>query len=286
MQNLYNNKEGNRAYKLEDGELNKDLEAEAHKVYEEGENVASKQEVIDALKKYLSGKKITIKTESGEEEVSVFDRLAFKANDFIYRYTKSNVIDGLDGKDIVQIVVEKIVTLKRKWYKDKVATIGDLIFLCILSEVRNRAKKFNTRKDDPLYKEPEAGVEEKKKRKEKPKIIPLYGTDKDGNRKENCIPDEEKSKRLSKDDFYYEAEKGIEELIEEVEEKLEKKADKDKGLSFYVFQERLEGNHSHIETAKKYGVEVREIANAYKVVKREVINITDNKNKGGHEQKN
>ena len=266
MQDFYNNQEGKRACKLEDGDLFSDFEAEAHKIDEEGRNFASKQEVIDAIKE-LAAQKPNLGISLGKF-----------AHDYIFRKTGKFEIDGNYGDDIVQIVFEKILKQIRKWYKDKVKTIEALIYMAIISEVRNRVKTNNKPNENKLSVEEEtADSKKQKKKKTKPKIISLYNADSEGNIIENNIVDFEKAKDFSEDDFYNDAQKGFEELIEEVEEKLEKKADKDDGLSYYVFLERLEGNHSNKNITEKYGVKKNKIVNAYKIVKRVIKDIIKDK---------
>ena len=44
--------------------------------------------------------------------------------------------------------------------------------------------------------------------------------------------------------------------------------------AFFVFQEMLDGNKSNIDVASKLGIEVKDVENARKRIKRKALNIT------------
>jgi hypothetical protein len=262
MGSFYYSNDENQAQKLENEEFNLDFNSNDFDAEKDEENIASKKEVLTALNELFARKP------------NICANLANYAKYHIEKFTGNMQIDGTYADDIVEIVFEKILLCIRKWYKDRVKTIDDLIYLAILSEIRNLVKKSkkNNHLQDNLN-----DKENKNRRKSNPKpiVIPLYGTDRNGKLKENSIADEENVKPFSEDDIYADDVTGFEEYIAMIEKELEAIGDKDNGiLSYFVFQERLKGNRSNIKTAKDLGVEVNEVENAVKLLKRTVLNKT------------
>lgn len=225
-----------------------------------GEEFASREEVLNAIEEaYKRTKNLQVKLLNFARK-KIIEEMGKKAD------------ERLTTEDIVSEAIYRISIGKRKWYKNRVEKIENLILMVIVSLIRIESAK-RPDEDNPLYNEIEAGIESVKK-KPKPRIIPLY---KEFDKKEvssNSVAETESTKNNNKDsydsEFDFES-KGLEDYIEEVEDAL----DNDE-IAFYVFQARLNGMRSNIDIANDLGVDVKEVENALKRLRRILLKITKN----------
>lgn len=225
-----------------------------------GEEFASREEVLNAIEEaYKRTKNLQVKLLNFARK-KIIEEMGKKAD------------ERLTAEDIVSEAIYRISIGKRKWYKNRVEKIENLILMVIVSLIRIESAK-RPDEDNPLYNEIEAGIESVKK-KPKPRIIPLY---KEFDKKEvssNSVAETESTKNNNKDsydsEFDFES-KGLEDYIEEVEDAL----DNDE-IAFYVFQARLNGMRSNIDIANDLGVDVKEVENALKRLRRILSKITKN----------
>lgn len=96
---------------------------------DEPSEFASKQDVINALDKAFS------------EDKELHIKLLYFTNSKIWYYFFSGTFRGKDANDVLQDVIEKIITGKRSWNKKKIPNIVEFILMVIVSHVRNEWKK-------------------------------------------------------------------------------------------------------------------------------------------------
>ena len=256
------------------GEISKNLKPQEESDDSEGEvfpdrpgcEFASQEEVCEAIEQaYKKNRNLQVK-------------LIMYAQRKIKEIIGSKHDGRLQPDDIVEEAIYRILNGKRKWYKEKISTIERLIFLVIVSLIRIEAEQIPNLQDN-LYNPVETGKDDKEKKIKKPRIIPLYYSKKsdwDKNDNSNTAADIEKYKNADKSqfedelDFEAEEEKGtIEKLMDEYEDKDE--------IAYFVLDEMLNGNKSHKDIANKYGIEVREVVNAYKRIQRRVFKNNNTK---------
>lgn len=219
------------------------------------------------------------------EEVCNAIREAYKRNQNfqvkLIKYTERKIREIIGGKydgrlqpdDVVEEAMYRILEGKRKWYKDKVGTIEKLIFMVIISLIRIEAEQIPDI-HDKLYNPMETGAAEKEKKIRKPRIIPLYYTPKNESEEKdqgNTIAEIEKYKNADKSEYENDFDfQRLDEaaMISKFEEELEEDENE-----FFVFQEMIEGNKSNIDIAKKLGIEVKEVENARKRIKRKALKL-------------
>lgn len=238
-----------------------DSEGEAFP-HSEGASYATQEEVISAIEKaYRSNKNFQIK---------------------LVKYTQrkiKEIIGGKDNKrltpeDIVEEAVTRILDMKRKWYKDKVEKIEHLVLMVIVSLIRIEACKIPDI-DNQLYDPREAGEPEniKSHKSTKRKIIPLYYSKEENAGNDNTVADTEHYRSMGKseieDSFNFEN-IDEEELIINLIKEFENEEDI---YQYFVFEEMLQGNKSNIDIANKLGIEVKQVENTKKKIKRKVFNL-------------
>lgn len=220
------------------------------------------------------------------EEVNEAVEAAYKKNNNfqikLTKYAARKIVAIMGGKndkrqmsdDIVEDAVFRILNLNRKWYKKKVEKIENLILMVIVSLIRIEAEKImdieNQLYDERMEPVPKtAGAKNKNKRR----IIPLHLKSKDGKEIDNTVIDNENLKRNSKDK--YEDDFNFENFDEEEEiKKLEDELETDPIL-YFVFQAMLDRKKSNIDIAADLGIEVKDVENARKRIKRKVLAILD-----------
>jgi hypothetical protein len=69
-------------------------------------------------------------------------RLVYYALKNIRLYFASDSMNGLSAQDVIQIVIEKIITGARKWNKSLIPDIKALLFLSIKSFIRNEKRRI------------------------------------------------------------------------------------------------------------------------------------------------
>ena len=197
------------------------------------------------------------------------------------KYTDRKIIEIMGGKndgrlrpdDVVEEAVLRILNLNRKWYKSRVPKIENLILMVIVSLIRIEAEKIMDIENRLYDKREETKVKTSvNKKHNKRRIISLNYKDKDGKESDTTIIDNEYYKQNNKDK--YEDDFDFEQLDEnELICSLEKELEEDEA-AFFVFQEILDGNKSNIDIAAKLGIEVKEVENARKRIKRKAIKLT------------
>lgn len=228
--------------------------------HSEGESFADSEEVIKAIESaYKKDKNLQIK---------------------LIKYADRKLIEIMGGKndgrlrpdDVVEEAVFRILNLNRKWYINRVSKIENLILMVIVSLIRIEAEKIMDI-ENQLFDEREQTLHNtgNPKKKNKRRIIPLYFKDKDGRQSDNTIIDNEDYKRNDKN--RYEDDFNFEMLCEDdLISKLEVELEEDES-AFFVFQEILDGNKSNIDIAIKLGIEVKEVENARKRIKRKALKL-------------
>lgn len=220
------------------------------------------------------------------EEVNEAVEAAYKKNkNFqikLIKYAARKIVAIMGGKndkrlmpdDVVEDAVFRILNLDRKWYKKKVEKIENLILMVIVSLIRSEANKImdieNQLYDERMGTAPKiAGTKNQNKRR----IIPLHLKNKDGKEIDNTVIDNENFKRNSKDK--YEDDFNFENIDEEEEiKRLETELETDEVL-YYVFQAMMDRKKSNIGIAADLGIEVKDVENARKRIKRKVLAILD-----------
>lgn len=225
------------------------------------DKVASQYEIIDALEEAYKKDKNLYITFIKYTRKKIF-KIMGKANS-----------SSLNAEDIVQEAIARIIDKKRKWYRDKVEKIEHLILMVIVSLIRIERDKIPGNNGDQLYNPNEAGnTISKKFGTNNPKIIPLHFIDDDNPNSDITIADIENYKINDKerieDEFDFEK---IE--VEETIIKLGKKLEEEDEIGYFVFEELLKDNKSDIKIAKELGIEINEVRNAKKRIKRKVINL-------------
>jgi hypothetical protein len=228
--------------------------------------VATEEEVFDALDKAYKDKKLQIKL------------LGF-INSFIITKAGRPVIDNKNAEEFLTQAIDKVITLKRRWKKNRIPNIVNLIILAAISDIRHTLRAKNSGGitggvnsliyDDLLPEKQQKGEEEAKRQRnrKKPVIIPLTAKDKEGQELPDSIADIEKARSYEENYF------GLENLngdFEEIIAKIETELDDDEN-AFFVFQERIDGVKSNKEIAAKLGICVRDVENALKRIKRVIL---------------
>lgn len=221
-----------------------------------GIEAANPQEVLEALEKAFEDKNLAVKLENITKAKirSILGKASLK------RFTP---------KEIISEAINSIIEGDRKWYKSKVPDIVEFIYMVVASKIRNEAAA-NINFDDPLYNEIEAGTEPKKRRF-KPKFGPLEYKTESSRLNTNSVADVETAKHNY--NIYTDDADAIkfDDYIERVEMRLN-----DDEIAFFVFMERLNGVKAPAEIASKIGVDVQEVYNALKRVKRVLLEVTSN----------
>ena len=154
-------------------------------------------------------------------------------------YFHSNTFRNNDANDVVQTVIKSILSQRRKWYKDKMPDFSKFVRLSILSHIRNE-------------------------RKRKDKLEEIDILDEEGNSNVDNIAEILKAyAREDLADRYFK--KDIEKIYEECSRVLE-----DDIYASFVFDELCEGVGSNIEIAERLKIEVSEVENAKKRIRRKL----------------
>ena len=94
------------------------------------ESIATQNDVISELCRVLAYEK------------QLRYRLVYYALKNIRLYFSSDSMNSLNAQDVVQIVIEKIITGARKWNKSLIPDIKALLFLSIKSFIRNERRRI------------------------------------------------------------------------------------------------------------------------------------------------
>lgn len=203
----------------------------------------------------------------------LIDSLTYYALKKIKEYAAKKSLAGMEPRELVQITIEKVLYCDRRWYMDKVKNIKSLLYLGLLSEIRNESRKLQSETNsfydihsetNPKNIKAHQKKERKQTRKVKPKIINLSRFDEYGGALENTIADIHVAKEHTRIDL--ELEKSAEEIgefFDELGTEFEEKNDVIAGLVLIARRE----TDSNIAIAKELGIEVNEVESALKRIK-------------------
>ncbi len=195
---------------------------------------ASKEEVIEALENAYKDNR-NFQTDLLDYTLKTIRYYFFC--DQIYEQT---------ADDVLQIVIEKILNCKRKWYKQRIPDFLNFIMMVIYSYVRNERKK-----------------------KDEFRTVDIY--DNEGNLIEFDIIDliRESSREDLADNIFKE---GLEESIEKLQKYLEKDIN-----AYFVLDELLNGVKENCEIAKNLCIDEHEVETARRRIKEKIKKMFKNK---------
>ncbi len=201
---------------------------------DENAEYASKDEIIAALQY------------SYDTVPNFHKRLLYFALSKIHLYFGEDSFKGFTAEDAVQNVLESIITMRRKWYKNTIPDFQKFIRLALLSSIRNERNKKERWEESALF--DEAGEFGKETLRE--------------------ILKEFSRQDLAENHFR----ENFEELISRCMDEL-----KDDVYASFVFEQRIEGCTSNIEIAKTLGIEVRDVECALKRIKNTLFTLSNKK---------
>ena len=208
-----------------DEELTETLEKIAQK------ELANKEEVIAEIEACF------------QREMNLTQRLSFTALGFIRHYFFRDTIGNYTSDDVVNNVMEKIISCKRRWDKERFPYILDFIRISMLSYVRNERKRKAKFELVDLCNE-EGELEEWK---HQDYLTVCFNNDLNEN-----LLDSFKYQKLY-DQLWFELRKDV--------------------YATFVLEKRIDGMKSNIEIARNLGIEIREVENALKRIKRKYSEI-------------
>lgn len=167
--------------------------------------------------------------------------------------TRKKVTEN-DAKDVITLVVKKLLLQKRKWYKAKTPNIVNVMLMAIVSEIRNeRKKKKPVFKKTSFYNKNGDLVEEKKE-----EIIRAY---------------------LREDLFNGTITEQVEFWISTLLQTFEKKDDT---VAYCVLEELLDIDRTEIKKPEEYiagklGLSVSDVKNAVRRIRRKIRSLIEDK---------
>lgn len=178
-----------------------------------------------------------------KREKNLTKRLSYVALKFIHQYFFRDTIGDKTSSDVVQIVIEKIIKCDRKWDKQRFPDILDFIRICMLSYVRNEKKR---RDDFELVDmcDEKGNLEEW--------IHKDYITVCIKNDLNNGLLDSEQYQKLYDQLWFI--------LKEDV-------------YATFVLEKRLEGIKSNIIIANDLGIDVKDVENSLKRIRRKYFEV-------------
>ena len=189
--------------------------------------IATKEEVTEAI-------------ETAYRKIPNFHkRLLFFTLKWVQTYFHSDMIRDLTVEDVVQTVLTKILSLDRKWKKNRFPEIADFIRLAIISFIRNEQKRKEVIDFDDVYDESPAS------------------------REKNF---EDLVKQIFTEDI---ADSYLREPFEELFVKCEDLL-KDDVYASFVFEERMNGIKSNIKIAENLQIEVKDVEKALQRIRRKL----------------
>lgn len=190
-----------------------------------------------------TGEEVIAALEAAYKQIPHFhQRLLFYTLKWVRIYFHSSMIRELTVEDVVQTVLTKILTVQRKWNKNYFPEIADFVRFAILSFIRNEQKRVEVVEFEDVYDESEES------------------------RKKNF---EDVVKQIFSEDI---ADNFLRETFEECYLKCEDRL-KDDVYASFVFEERVKGEKSNIKIAENLKIEIEEVENAIKRIKRKLWDI-------------
>ena len=215
----------------------------------EDEHIPNNEELTETLEnaapRELAGKEEVIAEIEAcfKRETNLTQRLSYTALGFIRHYFFRDTIGDYTSDDVVNNVLEKIISGKRRWDKERFPDVLDFIRISMLSYVRNERKRKAKFELVDLCN----GDGELEEWKHKDYLAVCF----DNDLNEDLL-DHVKFWKLSEQLFFT--------LSEDV-------------YATFVLEKRLEGFRSNIAIANNLGIEVKEVENALKRVKRKYNEI-------------
>lgn len=163
-------------------------------------------------------------------------------------YFNANSFRGNDAKDVVQTVIKRILTLRRKWYKNKIPDFHKFVRFAILSYIRNERKKKDRLIEVELYDEEDNLTSETIN-----EIIKEFAR-------------EDVTEKYFRDDLEILIQKCMDELKDDV-------------YAAFVLEERLNREKSNIKIAANLGIEVCEVENARKRIRNKFQGLLKDNNR-------
>ncbi|MCB9211148.1 MAG: hypothetical protein H6609_17410 [Ignavibacteriales bacterium] len=211
-----------------------------------------------------TAKKLEIKNEIAsldevKEEIKIIcrskakiDQLTYYALSKIRWFFYDDVCNGSSAVDVMQIIFEKFLTGKRRWFKKDGRTFENQFFMTIHSYVKNEFKKTYRKEVDK-----ETG--EIVTKKKGPIIFSIF--DSEGITNELLLRDEKRylDEIENENDFYDSAEIQIEKI---------KKALINDFEAWRVFEALLKEGNSDIKISETLGMPIEKVRNAKKRIKR------------------
>lgn len=198
------------------------------------ENVtyANKDEVLNEIERVF------------REDNMLMTKLIKKAEILLSTLTNNNKINGLEAADIVMESIDAILSLNRKWYKERCPNIVVLIIGVITSKIKNIVTGKNFKYEN--------------------KIIPLFQNDENDDQ-QNSVYDNELGKRFNKADFEFENDG--EEIINNILKLFEYDTE-----AYCIIDELLRTDDYNVKEqnqllSKQLGISVRDVENAKKRIK-------------------
>jgi hypothetical protein len=220
-----------------------------------GDGIASEEEVLAALEEMYTDKNIHVKLISIAKK-SIYERMGKKG------------FERITPDELVSESINRIINGKRKWNKAERPDIFELIIMVIVSIARAEANK-NINPEDPLFSEIEAGIKPTRKNF-KPKLVPLEFRTEKSRFNENTVADVETARHNY--NIYNDDKDAIrlDDCIDKVELALS-----DDEEAFFVFMQRLEGVNEPKLIAENLKIDVTQVYNALKRIKRVILSITN-----------
>jgi hypothetical protein len=205
---------------------------------EEPRNYASEGEVVKAL------------DEAFKSDPNLYEKLRFQALKWLKFVNPGKKHTPEDAGDIVRLVVKKVLSQQRKWYRVKTPNIVNLLLMVIPSEIRNRKKK----KKDPIIITRFYNKEGELVEDNNPEIIRAY---------------------LREELINEDASEQVEEWIIQLQKHFESKDDI---IAYCVLNELLEIDRSENKNDKEYiakelGISEPDVKNAMRRIRRKINSI-------------
>lgn len=182
-------------------------------------------------------------------------------------YFNSDDINGLTGEDIVQEIIVKFVTGKKKWYKTGGRTLENLLFMGINSYIKTIYFNMHKKQFEEDNERIKQGHEISSYVKTNKAKVVSFGDLDDKNRERSLNANEnywQEFEDNEENDFNNSTEQEIDLLLLEL---------KNDDIAYIVFEEYLEQGNSDIKVAESLQMEIEEVRNAKKRIRRAAVKV-------------